>query len=57
MQLNLRGLLLLPLLLLVLLVLSLNLSLTEARHREGRIPFDTRPSPFNPNQPRPGPYL
>ncbi|XP_032291545.1 metchnikowin [Drosophila virilis] len=55
MQLNLRGLLLLPLLLV--LSLSLNLSLTEARHHEGRIPFDTRPSPFNPNQPRPGPYI
>ncbi|XP_034135284.1 metchnikowin [Drosophila guanche] len=27
---------------------------SEARHRQGPI-FDTRPSPFNPNQPRRGP--
>ncbi|EDW34969.1 GL20065 [Drosophila persimilis] len=28
---------------------------TEARHRQGPI-FDTRPSPFNPNPPRGGPF-
>lgn len=51
MQFKLRELLLLPLLLL------LGLGLSEARHRESRIPFDTRPSPFNPNQPRGGPFV
>ncbi|XP_034109149.1 metchnikowin [Drosophila nasuta] len=55
MQLNLGNICSTPLLLVLLLLASLGVALSEPRHR-GPI-FDTRPSPFNPQQPRPGgPY-
>ncbi|EDW01826.1 GH20235 [Drosophila grimshawi] len=45
---------LMPLLLPLLLLLGVAFS--EASRRQGPI-FDTRPSPFNPNPPRGGPYV
>ncbi|KAH8297039.1 hypothetical protein KR044_003878 [Drosophila immigrans] len=55
MQLNLGSICSLPLLLMLLLS-SLGVALSEPRHRTPG-PFDTRPSPYNPNPPRGGPVF